>query len=144
MRHTKSRSARCRTLHILLAVPTICRTTSDTRAKTRRSTQHSKNPTYSLHLFIQYVHTKVHIYIYTTSARRTHTAQAYTQKHIQTHALTHTSTPAHTIQIILYTQIHIYIIYTICSMHIQSFPHQICDFEMRVNEMLAIVALYYN
>ena len=28
--------------------------------------------------------------------------------------------------------------------YIQSYRHQICDFEMRVNEMLAIVALYYN
>ena len=28
--------------------------------------------------------------------------------------------------------------------HLQSYRHQICDFEMRVNEMLAIVALYYN
>ena len=28
--------------------------------------------------------------------------------------------------------------------HIQSYRHQICDFEMRVNEMLAIVVLYYN
>ena len=26
----------------------------------------------------------------------------------------------------------------------QSYRHQICDFEMRVNEMLAIVVLYYN
>ena len=28
--------------------------------------------------------------------------------------------------------------------YIQSYRHQICYFEMRVNEMLAIVALYYN
>ena len=28
--------------------------------------------------------------------------------------------------------------------YLQSYRHQICDFEMRVNEMLAIVALYYN
>ena len=27
---------------------------------------------------------------------------------------------------------------------VQSYRHQICDFEMRVNEMLAIVVLYYN
>ena len=28
--------------------------------------------------------------------------------------------------------------------YIQSYRHQICDFEMCVNEMLAIVVLYYN
>ena len=28
--------------------------------------------------------------------------------------------------------------------NIQSYRHQICDFEMRVNEMLAIVVLYYK
>ena len=27
---------------------------------------------------------------------------------------------------------------------VQSYCHQICDFEMRVNEMLAVVVLYYN
>ena len=35
--------------------------------------------------------------------------------------------------------------YNACTiMYIQSYRHQICDFEMRVNEMLAIVVLYYN
>ena len=28
--------------------------------------------------------------------------------------------------------------------YLQSYRHQICDFEMRVNEMLAIVVLYDN
>ena len=111
MRHTKSRRARRRkphTLLLLLAVPTICLTPGDTGAKTQRSAHHPRNPTYSLHLFIPYAHNKVHIYIYTTRARRAHTAQTYTHKH------------THTIQIILYTQIHIYIIiiYTYTNMHI--------------------------
>ena len=49
-------------------------------------------------------HTPKFIYIYTRRqhAHGKHTAQAYKQ----THALTHTSTHTHTIQIILYTQIH--------------------------------------
>ena len=126
MRHTKSRSARRRKPHILLlllAVPTICRTPGDTRAKTRRSAHHPRNPTYSLHFihsyhthmpykFIPYAHNKVHIYIYiyththiyiyiyTTRARRTHTAQTYTHKHTHTHP--------HNTNNIIYTNTHIH------------------------------------
>ena len=82
----------------------------------------SKKPhlQFTLHSFIPYAHTiQIHTirtqqssYIYTTRARRVHTAQTYTHKHTHTHT--------HTIQIILYTQIHIYIIiiYTYTNMHI--------------------------
>ena len=67
MRHTKSLSARRWKPHILLAVPTICRTPSNTRTKTRRSAHHSKKT----HLQFTPIHTirthqssYIYIYIY--------------------------------------------------------------------------------
>ena len=104
MRHTRSRSARRRKPHILLAVPTIWRTPGDTRAKTRAEIPPTVY-TYSYH-----THTPKFIYIYTHTqqVRGAHTQYKHTYKHPHTH----------TIQIILYTQKHIYIKYTYTNMHI--------------------------
>ena len=130
MRHTKSRSARRRKPHmllLLLAVPTICRTPGDTRAKTRRSAHHPRNPTYSLHFihsyhthipykFIPYAHNKVHIYIYTTRARRAHTAQTYTHTHTHPHNtnnIIYTNTHIHNNNIYIYEYAHINYSYTL-------------------------------
>ena len=102
LRHTKSRNARRRKPHILLlllAVPTICRTPGDTRAKIRRSAHHPRNPTYSLHFihsyhthipnkFIPYAHNKVHTYIY---------IHIYTHIHIHIHTHTYTHICMHII-----------------------------------------------
>ena len=119
MRHTKSRSARRRKPHILLAVPTICRTPSDTRAKTRCNAHHSKYPTYSLHLFIPYAHTKVHMYTHTQHVRGAYTQRKRTHKHTYKLTLSHTQahTHPHNTNNIIYTNTHIHNIYEYAHIH---------------------------
>ena len=114
MRHTNSRSARLRKLHILLAVPTTCRTPATRTPRPDAAHTVQKTPP-TIYTYSYNTHTPkfIYIYIYTTRARRTHSASVHTNTHTNSRSHTHKHTHPHYTNNIIYTNTHIHNIYII-------------------------------